>query len=132
MNSDGAADSWFTPQHEFDTAPTYINEPGFLTGFSSGTKQHFVTSTISTTVPIIYDIGSVNTNDIFYLPGNVEIPSNYLSINADSSYFTREIAPISLPTNIYYIDKNGKNQVRLVLQLKMYSEFVQLFPLNNF
>ena len=107
LNSDGAANSWFTLSHEFDVAPTYANEPGFLTGFSSGTKQHFVTSTISTYLPTTYNISSVDTNDIFYLPEYGEIPSNYLSIDADSSYFTREKAAGLQVTNLYYIDKNG-------------------------
>ena len=107
LNSDGAANSWFTSSHEFDVAPTYTNEPGFLTGFSSGTKQHFVTSTVSTYLPTTYEIGSVDTNDIFYLPEYGEIPSNYLSIDADSSYFTREKAAGLQVSNLYYIDKNG-------------------------
>jgi hypothetical protein len=107
LNSDGAANSWFTPSHEFDAAPTYANEPGFLTGFSSGTKQHFVTATVSTYLPTIYEIGSVDTNDIFYLPEYGEIPSNYLPIDTDSSYFTREKAASLQVTNLYYIDKNG-------------------------
>lgn len=107
LNSDGTANSWFTSSHEFDVAPTYTNEPGFLTGFSSGTKQHFVTSTVSTYLPTTYEIGSVDTNDIFYLPEYGEIPSNYLPIDVDSSYFTREKAAGLQVSNLYYIDKNG-------------------------
>lgn len=107
LNSDGAVNSWFTPSHEFDVAPTYANEPGFLTGFSSGTKQHFITSTVSTYLPTTYEIASVDTNDIFYLPEYGEIPSNYLSIDTDSSYFTREKAAGLQVSNLYYIDKNG-------------------------
>ena len=118
LNSDGAADSWFTPQHEFDTAPSYVSDPGFLTGFSSVTKQHFVTSTISTSVPNIYNIGSVNTNDIFYLPEKGDIPSNYLSINADSSYFTRFMSSMFQVSNIYYIDKNGKQSSSIGIEAK--------------
>ena len=118
LNSDGAADSWFTPQHEFDTAPSYVSDPGFLTGFSSETKQHFVTSTISTPVPNIYNIGSVNTNDIFYLPLFKDIPSNYLSINADSSYFTRFRSAMLQVSNIYYIDKNGKQSASIGIAAK--------------
>ena len=118
LNSDGAADSWFTPQHEFDTAPSYVSDPGFLTGFSSGTKQHFVTSTISTPVPNVYNIGSVNTNDIFYLPLKKDIPSNYLSINADSSYFTRFMSGMIQVSNIYYIDKNGQQSASIGIEAK--------------
>ena len=118
LNSDGAADSWFTPQHEFDTAPSYVSEPGFLTGFSSGTKQHFVTSTISTPAPNVYNIGSVNTNDIFYLPLFEDLPSNYLSINADSSYFTRFRSAMVQVSNLYYIDKNGNQSAAIGIAAK--------------
>ena len=54
LNSEGAANKWFTPQHEYDEAPTadkvysrygapesYAEDPGFLTGFSNEVKQHF-------------------------------------------------------------------------------------------
>ena len=37
-----------------------------------------------------------------------DIPSNYLSINANSSYFTRFMSSMFQVSNIYYIDKNGK------------------------
>jgi hypothetical protein len=118
LNSDGAANSWFTLSHEFDAAPTYTNEPGFLTGFSSGTKQHFIASTVSTYLPTTYEIGSVDTNDIFYLPEYGEIPSNYLSINTDSSYFTREKAPMMEVSNILYIDKNGNKSNQMGIAAK--------------
>ena len=41
LNSNGAANEWFTPQHEYDEAPTYTDAPGFLAGFSDEVKQHF-------------------------------------------------------------------------------------------
>ena len=59
LNSEGAANKWFTPQHEYDEAPGgdkitfmpeyedgvagYADDPGFLAGFSSEIKQHFAT-----------------------------------------------------------------------------------------
>jgi len=63
LNSEGAANEWFTPQHEYDTAPdkncfgndeygehvdeikaaSYAGDPGFLAGFSSDIKQHLAT-----------------------------------------------------------------------------------------
>jgi hypothetical protein len=59
LNSEGAANEWFTPQHEYDAAPiadniwyedgtyveygSYANEAGFLAGFSDEVKQHFAT-----------------------------------------------------------------------------------------
>jgi bifunctional DNA-binding transcriptional regulator/antitoxin component of YhaV-PrlF toxin-antitoxin module len=57
LNSEGKANEWFTPQHEYDTAPdistivnadateagSYADEAGFLAGFSDEIKQHFAT-----------------------------------------------------------------------------------------
>lgn len=57
LNSEGAAGEWFTPQHDYDEAPTidkvndyyknkkgaYADDPGFLVGFSNEIKQHFAT-----------------------------------------------------------------------------------------
>jgi hypothetical protein len=43
LNSSGAANKWFTPQHAYDTAPTYVNNPGFLSGFSNKVTSHFAT-----------------------------------------------------------------------------------------
>jgi hypothetical protein len=54
LNSEGTANEWFIPQHEFDAAPDgtniyynklghYADEAGFLAGFSDEVKQHFAT-----------------------------------------------------------------------------------------
>jgi hypothetical protein len=44
LNSEGAANEWFTPQHEFDEVSTdYADDQGFLAGFSDEIKQHFAT-----------------------------------------------------------------------------------------
>ena len=56
LNSNDVANEWFTPQHEYDAAPSitnivqntvygdsaaYENDSGFLAGFSDDMKQHF-------------------------------------------------------------------------------------------
>ena len=54
LNSEGAANEWYTPQHEYDAEPNgsnivnnsrggYSNDAGFLTGFSLDIKQHIAT-----------------------------------------------------------------------------------------
>lgn len=54
LNSNGIANKWFTPQHKYDVAPdtinvnsnnngAYIDDSGFLAGFSNEVKQHFAT-----------------------------------------------------------------------------------------
>lgn len=67
LNSEGAANEWFTPQHEYDAAPiadniwyyedaeyaefgSYADEAGFLAGFSDEIKQHFATVKNKTTL----------------------------------------------------------------------------------
>ena len=47
-----------------------------------------------------------------------DIPSNYLSINADSSYFTRFMSGMFQVSNIYYIDKNGKQSASIGIEAK--------------
>jgi hypothetical protein len=50
LNSTDKAGNWYTPQHEYDSAPdnvnleesiAYFNDPGFLAGFSGDIRQHF-------------------------------------------------------------------------------------------
>jgi hypothetical protein len=58
LNSGETTNSWFTPQHEYDEAPSadkfadkfaaYANEPGFLAGFSADVLQHFTDITNTT------------------------------------------------------------------------------------
>lgn len=53
LNSEGAANEWFTSQHDYDQAPSgnfvyngfgaYLDEAGFLAGFSNEVKRHLAT-----------------------------------------------------------------------------------------
>lgn len=47
-----------------------------------------------------------------------DLPSNYLSINADSSYFTRTMSLMIQVSNIYYIDKNGNQSAAMGIEAK--------------
>lgn len=83
LNSQGEANSWFTPQHEYDAEPNqnnidcefengaYSDEAGFLAGFSSDIKSHFATVRSKTWnyLTSSYD----ETNDKIFLPSLLQI-----------------------------------------------------------
>ena len=83
LNSDGAANEWFTPQHEYDEAPTadnvdkkagvYSDNPGFLAGFSPDVLQHFTNIVNITVVPKIDGDGSDTTVDKVFLASYTEM-----------------------------------------------------------
>ena len=81
LNSNVLANSWFTPQHEYDESPTadkvydsggaYADDPGFLAGFSQDIKSHF--GTIANTTWIYKTSTSDITNDKVFLASYTEI-----------------------------------------------------------
>jgi hypothetical protein len=86
LNSSGAANSWFTPQHEYDEAPNatnvaldesgaaaYADEPGFLTGFSPEVLQHFTDITNTTALCNNDGGGSETTVDKVFLASYTEM-----------------------------------------------------------
>lgn len=84
LNSSGAANSWFTAQHEYDEAPTvdnvqneegaYANAPGFLAGFSDDVLQHFTDITNTTVLCDADGRGSSETTvDKVFLPSITEM-----------------------------------------------------------
>ena len=88
LNSDGAAGSWWSAQHEYDAAPTYASEPGFLAGFSANVLQHFTDITNTTFLHSVDRVGSETsetTVDKVFLPSYTEMclttrEANHLSI----------------------------------------------------
>ena len=84
LNSSGAANSWFTKQHEYDEAPTtdnvyrnangaYADDPGFVAGFSKDVLKHF-TDIENTTALCNGDGGGTETTvDKVFLPSCTEI-----------------------------------------------------------
>lgn len=78
LNSNGAANEWFTPQHQYDTAPNaYAANPGFLTGFNDEIKPHFATVR-NTTILCNADKTALSkdfeeTEDKVFLPSYTEI-----------------------------------------------------------
>ena len=83
LNSSGAANSWFTPKHDYDEPPTadnlniangaYADEPGFLAGFSNDVLQHFTNIRNTTIVPTIDGGGSEITIDKVFLASFTEM-----------------------------------------------------------
>ena len=86
LNSSGAANSWFTAQHDYDEAPTsdkvsgadgaYANAPGFLAGFSANVLQHFTDITNTTALCSLDGGGSETTFDKVFLPSYTEMSGN--------------------------------------------------------
>jgi hypothetical protein len=84
LNSSKSANSWFTPQHEYDAPPdivnvndneaaAYANDPGFLRGFSADILQHFTDITNITTLPIIDGGDLETTTDKVFLASYTEM-----------------------------------------------------------
>jgi hypothetical protein len=92
LNSSGAANEWFTPQHEYDATPdttnvdsvvgAYADDPGFLAGFSDDVKQHFATVSNVTLLSDSDGSGTETTQDKVFLPSYTEMNFG----NKNSSY----------------------------------------------
>ena len=86
LNSNGAAGSWWSAQHEYDAPPTsrniyngsdadaaYADAPGFLAGFSANVLQHFTDITNIIALCTADGGGSEETVDKVFLPSYTEI-----------------------------------------------------------
>ena len=135
LNSDGAANSWFTAQHDYDAPPTssnvphaeaaYADAPGFLAGFSEDVRQHFTDITNTTALHSVDGGGTETTVDKVFLPSYTEMglatgEGNHLSIRypdansriksgANGIYWTRSPYRVMYPQNVYYINATGNN-----------------------
>lgn len=74
LNTNGAANSWFTPSHVGDSAPSYTNQAGFLSGFSAE-FQSVLTATRSGVVANVVTDGAAAyyTYDKMFLPSRYEV-----------------------------------------------------------
>ena len=125
LNSAGATGSWFTTQHEYDAAPTYASEPGFLAGFSANVLQHFTDITNTTNLNKVDGDGTETTVDKVFLPSYTEMglatgEGSHLSIRypdansriksgEDGIYWTRSPYGVMYPQSVYYINATGNN-----------------------
>ena len=90
LNSAGATGSWFITQHEYDAAPTYASEPGFLAGFSANVLQHFTDITNTTNLNNVDGGGTETTVDKVFLPSSTEMGYGNLTEGTQLSKFTDE------------------------------------------
>ena len=125
LNSAGATGSWFTTQHEYDAAPTYASEPGFLAGFSANVLQHFTDITNTTNLNKVDGGGTETTVDKVFLPSYTEMglttgEGSHLSIRypdansriksgADGIYWTRSPYVVMNPHHVGYINPEGNS-----------------------
>ena len=72
LNSDKAANLWWTPQNDFDIVPDQINKAGFLTGFESEFLNILgkvkVKTALNTVVDAEKNLGFDETFDKFFVP----------------------------------------------------------------
>ena len=102
LNSDGAAGSWWTAQHEYDAPPiaanvsdaagAYADAPGFLAGFSADILQHF---TDINNITVLHKVdngglggGGEGTVDKVFLPSSTEMGYGDLTEGSPLSKFT--------------------------------------------
>ena len=127
LNSNGAAGSWSSAQHEYDAAPTYASEPGFLAGFSANVLQHFTDITNTTKLNNVDGGGTETTVDKVFLPSFTEMglatgEGSHLSIRypdansrikqwngSDDYYWTRSPYRAMYPQNVGFINPEGNS-----------------------
>ena len=114
LNSDGAAGSWWSAQHEYDAPPiaanvydaagAYADAPGFLAGFSANVLQHFTDITNTTALHSVDGGGTETTVDKVFLPSNTEMG---LENNSEGSHLS-----VRYPDNNSRIKQwNGSNDI---------------------
>ena len=138
LNSDGAAGSWWSAQHEYDAPPiaanvsdaagAYADAPGFLAGFSANVLQHFTDITNTTVLCNADGGGSETTVDKVFLPSNTEMglgnnsEGSHLSIRypdnnsrikkwnrSDDIYWTRSPYAIMKSSLVLCVLQNGES-----------------------
>ena len=112
LNSDGAAGSWWSAQHEYDAPPiaanvsdaagAYADAPGFLAGFSADVLQHFTDITNTTNLNNVDGGGTETTVDKVFLPSSTEMGYGDLTEGSQLSKFTDEASRIKKIINGRY------------------------------
>ena len=104
LNSDGAAGSWWTAQHEYDAPPiadnvsdaagAYADAPGFLAGFSADILQHF---TVINNITFLHSVdnggisdGAEGTDDKVFLPSSIEMGYELFTEGTQLPKFTND------------------------------------------
>ena len=95
LNSDAAANAWWTKQTIFDLKPDYANQPGFLNGLDADFLAAVGPVDSVTAYNTVYDVngtitGTYTTRDRFWLPSRVEMgygPENSISEGSVLPYY---------------------------------------------
>lgn len=95
LNSDAAANAWWTKQTLFGLKPNYANQPGFLNGLDADFLAAVGPVDNVTAYNTVYDVngtitGTYTTRDRFWLPSRVEMgygPENSISEGSVLPYY---------------------------------------------
>lgn len=93
LNSDGAAGSWWTAQHDTDAAPSYATaKAGFMNGFDADFLDVIGETKIKVVKNTVTDGGGYEElTDTFYLPSKMEVglgAENSIEEGVQFPYFT--------------------------------------------
>jgi hypothetical protein len=122
LNSSGAANEWFTPQHEYDEPPItsnitegdfgdYLNTKGFLAQFNNEVKQHFATVR-NKTILCNYDKMLLSkdfeeTEDKVFLPSYTEMGfGNFDSNNPEGVHLAKKFIDDDSRKRVYFFDED--------------------------
>ena len=73
LNSDAIAGEWYTPQHEYDVAPSYKTSAGFLNAFTDAEKNTIVVRTNKCILDKNDGGGTETFQDKIWLPSSYEV-----------------------------------------------------------
>lgn len=109
MNSDKIANEWYIAQHQYDVAPSYKTENGFLNGFTQFEKDSVITKVNKIFRCTADGGGYETTNDKMWLASSyavglsVDMPEDYRTLE----YFTDDKSRIFQNQNWWLRSING-------------------------
>lgn len=109
MNSDKAANEWYVAQHQYDVAPPYETENGFLNGFTEFEKDSIIIKTNKILRCTADGGGYETTNDKMWLASpyavglSVDMPEDYHTLE----YFTDNTSRVFQNQNWWLRSING-------------------------
>lgn len=72
LNSDGESGAWYIAQHDYDVAPNYKTEAGFLNGFTEAEKNAIVVRTNTCILDMNDGGGTETVQDMIWFPSSCE------------------------------------------------------------
>ena len=104
LNSDKKANEWFVKQHEYDAAPDYASQNGFLYNFSEEEKQIIIPKTNLQVVPSVDNDGETDvTVDSVWFPSWTEYfgGANYYILEGEQFEWFKTVENRN-PDNVFY------------------------------